>query len=94
MKYYEHVLSENLSDVRTISIVAIQFFCDFTVGTVADGDQVSEFGQDAVAWAIDNGYLAQGGADVQPQTPVSRGRAVTIAVRYQPAKAQIVGAVK
>ena len=58
---------------------------------VADGDQVSEFGQDAVAWAVENGYLAQGGAEIQPQTPVSRGRAVTIAVRYQPEKAHIIG---
>ncbi len=57
---------------------------DAVLGDVADGDQVSEFGQEAVAWAIDNGYLAQGGADVQPQSQVSRGRAITVAVRYQP----------
>ena len=63
---------------------------DAVLGTVADGDQVSEFGQDAVAWAIDNGYLAQGGADIQPQSPVSRARAITIAVRYQPAKASLI----
>ena len=64
---------------------------DAVLAGVADGSQVSEFGQDAVAWAIDNGYLAQGGADIQPQSPVTRGRAVTVAVRYQPTKASIIG---
>ena len=61
---------------------------DEVLAGVADGSQVSQFAEDAVAWAIDNGYLAQGGADIQPQSPVSRGRAVTIAVRYQPEKLQ------
>ena len=63
---------------------------DEVLSGVADGDQVSEFGQDAVAWAVENGYLAQGGADIQPQSPVTRGRAVTIAVRYQPEKADLI----
>ena len=63
---------------------------DEVLGTVADGSQVSEFAEDAVAWAVESGYLAQGGADVQPQSPVTRGRAITIAVRYQPAKASLI----
>ena len=63
---------------------------DAVLAGVADGSLVSEFGQDAVAWAIENEYLAQGGADIQPQSPVSRGRAVTIAVRYQPEQADII----
>ena len=63
---------------------------DEVLAGVADGSQVSEFGQDAVAWAVESGYLAQGGADIQPQSPVTRGRAVTIAVRYQPAQADVI----
>ena len=63
---------------------------DEVLAGVADGSQVSEFGQDAVAWAVESGYLAQGGADIQPQSPVTRGRAVTIAVRYQPEKADLI----
>ena len=63
---------------------------DAVLAGVADGSQVSEFGQDAVAWAVESGYLAQGGADIQPQSPVTRGRAVTIAVRYQPAQADVI----
>ena len=64
---------------------------DEVLAGVADGSQVSGFGQDAVAWAVESGYLAQGGADIQPQSPVTRGRAVTVAVRYQPTKASIIG---
>ncbi len=55
-----------------------------TLGEKADGSQVSQFAEEYVAWAIEEGYLGRDGADIQPQVDVSRGRAVTIAVRYQP----------
>ena len=57
---------------------------DATLGEKTDGAKVSEFARGAVAWALDNGYIGQGGADIQPQADITRGRAVTIAVRYQP----------
>ena len=57
---------------------------DAALGEKADGDRVSQFAEEYVAWALEEGYLGRDGADIQPQVNVSRGRAVTIAVRYQP----------
>ena len=51
---------------------------------VADGDQVSSYARDAVAWAVENGYVASNGNLIDPQGSVYRARVVTIAVRYQP----------
>ena len=51
---------------------------------VADGDKVSSYARDAVAWAVENGYVASNGNLIDPQGSVYRARVVTIAVRYQP----------
>ena len=63
---------------------------DEVLAGVSDGSAVSSFAREQVAWAVDNGYIAQGGAAISPQAEITRGRAVTIAVRYQPTQANIV----
>lgn len=63
---------------------------DAALSEVADGSQVSDFAQEAMAWAVENDFVGQGGADLQPKSSVSRGRAVTIDVRYQPAQLDVV----
>lgn len=57
---------------------------DATLAEKADGSQVSDFAAEYVAWALENGFIGRDDADIQPQGNISRGRAVTIAVRYQP----------
>ena len=57
---------------------------DAVLAGVADGDQVSSYARDAVAWAVENGYVASNGNLIDPQGSVYRARVVTIAVRYQP----------
>lgn len=51
----------------------------------ADGDAVSDYAADAVAWAADNGYIGNG-SDLMPSDSIIRGQVAIIAVRYQPAK--------
>ena len=63
---------------------------DATLAEVSDGASVSAFAREQVAWAVDNGYIAMGGAAISPQAEISRGRVVTIAVRYQPEVSSIV----
>ena len=63
---------------------------DATLAEVSDGSSVSAFAREQVAWAVDNGYIAMGGAAISPQAEISRGRVVTIAVRYQPEVSSIV----
>ncbi|WP_072374572.1 S-layer homology domain-containing protein [Thermophilibacter mediterraneus] len=57
---------------------------DEVLSGVADGDQVSSYARDAVAWAVSEGYIAKDGNLIDPQGTVYRARAVVIAVRYQP----------
>ncbi|WP_072374622.1 S-layer homology domain-containing protein [Thermophilibacter mediterraneus] len=57
---------------------------DAVLGAVADGDKVSGYARDAVAWAVSKGYVASNGNLIDPQGTVYRARAVVIAVRYQP----------
>ena len=57
---------------------------DAVLAEVADGDKVSGYARDAVAWAVSEGYVASNGNLIDPQGTVYRARAVVIAVRYQP----------
>ena len=59
---------------------------DATLAEKADGSQVSDFAAEYVAWALENGFIGRDDADIQPQSDISRGRSITIAVRYQPEK--------
>ena len=63
---------------------------DAVLAGVADGDEVSGYARDAVAWAVENGYVASNGNLIDPQGTVYRGRVVTIAVRYQPEQANLI----
>lgn len=59
------------------------------LASVADGGSVSAYAREYVAWAVDQGLIGRDGALVDPQGEISRGRTVTIAVRYQPEQASI-----
>ena len=63
---------------------------DATLAEVSDGSSVSAFAREQVAWAVENGYIAMGGAAISPQAEISRGRVVTIAVRYQPTQQTVI----
>ena len=63
---------------------------DAVLATVADGDKVTGYAREAVAWAVEQGYVAKDGNLIDPQGNVYRGRAVTIVVRYQPTQLDIV----
>ncbi|WP_346695129.1 S-layer homology domain-containing protein [Thermophilibacter mediterraneus] len=63
---------------------------DAVLAGVADGDQVSSYARDAVAWAVENGYVASNGNLIDPQGSVYRARVVTIAVRYQPEQLHVI----
>ncbi|WP_072374576.1 S-layer homology domain-containing protein [Thermophilibacter mediterraneus] len=67
---------------------------DAVLAGTPDGDQVSGYAREAMAWAVESEYVGKDGNSLVPQGSVSRGRAVTIAVRYQPEKATIVGSVE
>ncbi|WP_273398291.1 S-layer homology domain-containing protein [Thermophilibacter mediterraneus] len=53
------------------------------LASVADGNEVSSYARDDVAWAVSEGYVASDGNLIDPQGGVYRARVVTIAVRYQ-----------
>ena len=59
---------------------------DAVLATVADGDEVTGYARDAVAWAVESGYVAKDGNLIDPQGTIYRGRAVKIVVDYQPEK--------
>ncbi|WP_072374626.1 S-layer homology domain-containing protein [Thermophilibacter mediterraneus] len=63
---------------------------DAVLAGVADGDKVSSYARDAVAWAVENGYVASNGNLIDPQGSVYRARVVTIAVRYQPEQLHVI----
>ena len=63
---------------------------DSVLAGVADGDKVSSYARDAVAWAVENGYVASNGNLIDPQGSVYRARVVTIAVRYQPEQLHVI----
>ncbi|WP_346695131.1 S-layer homology domain-containing protein [Thermophilibacter mediterraneus] len=63
---------------------------DAVLAGVADGDKVSGYARDAVAWAVENGYIAKDGNLIAPQESVARWRAVMIAVDYQPEQLDII----
>lgn len=48
---------------------------------VAGGDEVEGYARDAVAWAVANGFMAQG-ADVNPLGTIDRAQAATMLVRF------------
>ena len=50
-----------------------------------DASSVSDWAEEAVAWAVENGYMGKAGV-VNPQSDIIRAEAATMAVRYQPAK--------
>ncbi|WP_346695099.1 S-layer homology domain-containing protein [Thermophilibacter mediterraneus] len=64
---------------------------DATLAATPDGEKVSGYAREAMAWAVENEYVGKDGNSLDPQGSVSRGRTVTIAVRYQPEKASIIG---
>ena len=50
-----------------------------------DGDQVSDWAANAVAWAVEEGYMEGKGAnDLQPQATATRAEIAALAVRVQP----------
>uniref|UniRef100_UPI0023529523 S-layer homology domain-containing protein n=1 Tax=Thermophilibacter mediterraneus TaxID=1871031 RepID=UPI0023529523 len=57
---------------------------DAVLAGVADGDQVSGYAREAVAWAVENEFLAKDGNLIDPQGTIYRARAVKIAVDFQP----------
>ena len=57
---------------------------DAVLADVADGDEVSSYARDAVAWAVSEGYIAKDGNLIDPQGTIYRARAIKIAVDYQP----------
>ena len=67
---------------------------DAVLAGTPDGDKVTGYAREAMAWAVENGYVGKDGNLLDPQGNVSRGRAVTIAVRYQPAQDDIVAPVE
>ena len=60
-----------------------------TLAGVEDGGSVSAYARESVAWAVKQGLIGRDGALIDPQGSISRGRTVTIAVRYQPVQASI-----
>ena len=64
---------------------------DAVLAATPDGDQVSGYARDAVAWAVENGYIAKGGNLIAPQESVARWRTVMIAVDYQPEQLHVIG---
>lgn len=60
-----------------------------TLAGAGDGDSVSAYAREYVAWALRQGLIGRDGALIDPQGEISRGRTVTIAVRYQPEQANI-----
>ncbi|HIY50447.1 MAG TPA: S-layer homology domain-containing protein [Candidatus Olsenella avicola] len=64
---------------------------DEVLAGTPDGDKVTGYAREAMAWAVENGYVGKDGNLLDPQGNVSRGRAVTIAVRYQPEQNDVVG---
>ena len=50
-----------------------------------DASSVSDWAEEAVAWAVENGYMGKAGV-VNPQSDIIRAEAATMAVRYQPEK--------
>lgn len=61
------------------------------LASVDDGGSVSAYAREYVAWAVGQGLIGRDGALIDPQGEISRGRTVTIAVRYQPERASITG---
>lgn len=50
-----------------------------------DGGQVSEWAQNAMAWAVEEGYMnGRGNDDLQPQGTATRAEVAALAVRVQP----------
>ena len=50
-----------------------------------DGAQVSDWAENAMAWAVENGYMnGKGANDLQPQATATRAEIATLAVRVQP----------
>ena len=58
---------------------------DAVLGEYPDGDQVSDFADDAVAWAIEEGVMGKDDT-LRPVAEISRADVATMAVRYQPEK--------
>ena len=50
-----------------------------------DGDEVSEWAADEMAWAVEHGYMnGRGNNDLQPQGTATRAEIAALAVRVQP----------
>ncbi|WP_072374614.1 S-layer homology domain-containing protein [Thermophilibacter mediterraneus] len=63
---------------------------DAVLASVSDGDEVSGYARDAVAWAVSEGYIAKGGNSIAPQENVARWRTVMIAVDFQPTQLDVI----
>ncbi len=57
---------------------------DAVLAGVEDGSKVTGYAREAVAWAVEQGYVAKDGNLIDPQGSVYRARAIKIAVDYQP----------
>ena len=59
---------------------------DAVLAKVADGDKVTGYARESVAWAVEQGILAKDGNLIDPQGTIYRARVVQIAVDFQPTK--------
>ena len=57
---------------------------DAVLAKVADGDKVTGYARESVAWAVEQGILAKDGNLIDPQGTIYRARVVKIAVDFQP----------
>ena len=63
---------------------------DAVLAGTPDGDKVTGYAREAMAWAVEQGYVGKDGNELRPQENVYRGRAVTIVVRYQPTQLDVI----
>ena len=59
---------------------------DAVLAGTPDGDKVTGYARESVAWAVESGILAKDGNLIDPQGTIYRARVVQIAVDFQPTK--------
>ena len=57
---------------------------DGALAKYTDGDQVSDWAREAMAWAVENGIFGQDTDELWAQENIQRAAVATIAVRFQP----------
>ena len=63
---------------------------DAVLAGTPDGDKVTGYAREAVAWAVESGILAKDGNLIDPQGTIYRARVVKIAVDLQPEQLDLV----